>query len=57
MKVGGKPPLTAYPGIAGKCEACGLSVVQLDYDEELGPLRGVYGTMNAEGDLAYHQER
>ena len=33
---------------AGKWRACGLSVVQLDFDEELGPLQGVYGSMDAE---------
>ena len=35
-------------GTAGKWGACGLSVVQLDYDEELGPLLGMYGSMEAE---------
>ena len=28
--------------------ACGWSVVQLDFDEELGPLHGMYGSMEAE---------
>ena len=28
-------------GIAGKWRACGWSVVQMDYDEELGPLHGM----------------
>ena len=28
--------------------ACGWSVVQMDYDEELGPLHGMYGSMDAE---------
>ena len=32
-------------GAAGKWRACGWSVVQLDYDEELGPLHGMYGSM------------
>ena len=27
---------------------CGWAVVQLDYDEELGPLHGMYGSMEAE---------
>ena len=31
-------------GIAGKWRACGWSVVQMDYDEELGPLHGMYGS-------------
>ena len=33
---------------AGKWGACGWSVVQLDYDEELGPLHGMYGSLEAE---------
>ena len=35
-------------GAAGKWRACGWSVVQLDYGEELGPLRGMCGSMEAE---------
>ena len=35
-------------GTAGKWRACVWSVVQLDYDEELGPLHGMYGSVNAE---------
>ena len=35
-------------GTAGKWRACGWAVVQLDCDEELGPLHGVYGSMEAE---------
>ena len=35
-------------GTAGKWGACGWSVVQLDYDEKLGPLHGMYGSMEAE---------
>ena len=35
-------------GTAGKWRACGWSVVQLDYVEELGPLHGMYGSMEAE---------
>ena len=35
-------------GTAGKWEACGWSVAQLDYDEEFGPLHGMYGSMDAE---------
>ena len=27
--------------------ACGWSVAQLDHDEELGPMHGMYGTMDA----------
>ena len=35
-------------GKTGKWRACGWAVVQLDYDEEMGPLRGMYGSMEAE---------
>ena len=34
-------------GTAGKWRACGWSVVQLDKDEELGPLHGMYSSMEA----------
>ena len=34
--------------MAGKWGACGWSVVQLDYDEELELLHGMYGSMEAE---------
>ena len=35
-------------GMAGTWGACGWSVVQLDFDEELAPLYGMYGSMEAE---------
>ena len=35
-------------GTAGKWRACGWAVVQVDYDEEMGPLHGMYGSMEAE---------
>ena len=35
-------------GTAGKWGACGWSEVQLDYEEELGPLYGMYGSVEAE---------
>ena len=35
-------------GRAGKWGACGWAVVQLEYDEEIGPLHGMYGSMEAE---------
>ena len=35
-------------GVTGKWSACGWSVVQLDYDGDLGPVYGVYGSMEAE---------
>ena len=31
----------------GKWGACGWAVVQLDHDEEMGPLHGMYGSMEA----------
>ena len=33
---------------AGKWGACGWAVVQLNYDEEVGPLHGMYDSMEAE---------
>ena len=35
-------------GNDGKWRACGWAVVQLDYDEEMGPLHGMYASMEAE---------
>ena len=35
-------------GNTGKWRACGWAVVQLDYDEEMGPLHGMCGSMEAE---------
>ena len=35
-------------GTAGKRTACGWAVVQLDYDEEMGSLHGMFGSMEAE---------
>ena len=35
-------------GTAGKWEACGWAVVQLDNDEEMQPVHGMYGSMEAE---------
>ena len=35
-------------GTAGKWGACGWVVVQLDYDDELGLVHGMYGSMEAE---------
>ena len=34
-------------GSAGKWRACRWAVVQLDYDEEMGLLHGIYGSMEA----------
>ena len=33
---------------AGKWGACGWAVVQLEYDEEMEPLHGMYGSMNVQ---------
>ena len=35
-------------GVSGRWSACGWSVVQLDHDEEMGPMRGMHGTLDAE---------
>ena len=35
-------------GKTRKWRACGWAVVQLDYDEEMGPLYEMYGSMGAE---------
>ena len=35
-------------GVSGKWGACGCSVVQLDHDQEMGPMHGMYGTVDAE---------
>ena len=43
-------------GVSVKWGACGWSV-QLDHDEEMGPMHGMYGTLDAEfGGSAYHQK-
>ena len=38
----------SFLGTAGKWGACGWPVVQLDYDDDLGLLHGMYGSMEAE---------
>ena len=38
----------SHLGMAGKWDACVLSVVQMGYDEELGLLHGMYGSMEVE---------
>ena len=35
-------------GVSGSRRACGRSVVQLDHDEEMRPMCGMYGTLDAE---------
>ena len=37
--------------VAGKWSACGWSVVQLDHDEEMAPIHGMYGTLDVELDV------
>ena len=44
-------------GMAEKWGARGWSVVQLDCDEELGPLHGVYGSMETEFEVQRTIER
>ena len=38
-------------GTAGNWGACGWAVVELDYDEEVEPLLGMYGSVEAEFDV------
>ena len=40
--------LRLFAGKRWQVEACGWAVVQLDCDEEMLPLRGIYGSMEAE---------
>ena len=42
-----KTSKATWPPVA-LCGACGWAVVQLDYDVEMGPLHGMYGSMEAE---------
>ena len=44
-------------GETGKLRACGWAVVHLDYDEEMGPLCGMYGTMEAECEVQHTIKR
>lgn len=39
----------SFMSVLGKWRACGWSDVQLDYDGELAPRRGVYGSMEVKG--------
>ena len=38
-------------GVAGKWGACGWSVVPQDHDEEMGPMHGMYGMLDADLDV------
>ena len=42
------PPSGSLLGVPGRRSARGWPVVQLDHDEEMGPLYGMYGTFDAE---------
>ena len=42
------PSTAPLPGETGEWGACGGAVVQLDYDEEMEPLLGMYGSVEAE---------
>ena len=44
-------------GTAGKWRACGWAVLQLDSDEEVGPLHGMYGSMEAELEVQHTIKR
>ena len=44
-------------GKAGKWRACGWAVVQSDYDEEMEPLLGMYGSMEAAFELQRTMKR
>ena len=44
-------------GKTGKWRACGWAVMQLDYDEEMVPLRGMYGSVEAELEVQCTIER
>ena len=44
-------------GTAGEWRACGRSVVQLDYDEELESLHGMYGSMAADVEVQHTIKR
>ena len=35
-------------GVSGRWSACGWSLVQLDYDDDTGRMRGMYGTVDAD---------
>ena len=41
------PQRVLFWALQGKCEACCWPVVQLDQDEELGPMHGMYGWLEA----------
>ena len=42
------PPLARFGEHQASGSACGWSVVQVDHDEEVGPMRGMYETLDAE---------
>ena len=44
-------------GVAGTGGACGWSVVQLGHDEEMGPMHGMYATLDAELEVQHTIQR
>ena len=44
-------------GVSGRWGACGWSVVRLDHDEEMGPMRGKYGALDGELEVQRTIER
>ena len=44
-------------GKTGKRRACGWAVVQLDYEEEMGPLYGMYDSVEAEFEVRRTMKR
>ena len=44
-------------GVSSKSSACGRSVVQLDHDEEVGPMHGMHSTLDAELEVQRTIER
>ena len=46
-----------FVGSIRKWSACGWLVVQLDHDEEMGPMHGMYGTLEADLEVQRTVER
>ena len=42
------PPMALCRELQAGGASCGWSVVQLDHDEEMGPMHGMYGTLDTE---------
>ena len=41
---------------SGRWIACGWSVVQFDHDEEMGPMHGMYGTLETVREVQRHHQ-